>query len=268
MGGLFVASCLTYNKLFLRPMDKAISLSILIADENDATRLLLKFQFEPHCKNIKIATNAKTAYAYLLQYPFDLILLSVQSPYFDGLELIKKIKSPDTINKSASVVAITTNLHHSQTNIFIEAGFDDCLNKPIIQEQLEEKRLLWLPKAEPFFMEGSNFDYVSAMLEKTSGDKDLATVLFNKLFSELQEQTQIIERALLSNDLTVAEEITHKLHGSVSFCGCTDIQALAQDLELSLSGKTFQLINKNFVSLKKKIFEFIQLERSILKQLR
>jgi CheY-like chemotaxis protein/HPt (histidine-containing phosphotransfer) domain-containing protein len=246
---------------------KTVSLSILIADENEKSQLFLKFHLEAFCKKLTIATNAKTAHCYLQQYQFDLILLSIQSSYFDDSDLINIIKKPDAINKAVPVIAITTNLQDQQTESLIEAGFDDYLKRPIILKQLEQKLERWILKPKTCSVGASSFDYVSAMLEKTSGDKALAIILFNKLFSELQEQTQIIEQAIVSYDITLAEEVTHKLHGSVSFCGFSDIQALAKNLEISLSEKTFHLINANFLSLKNKILDFIQLKRSILKQL-
>lgn len=111
-------------------------------------------------------------------------------------------------------------------------------------------------------------DYVSSMLDKTYGNTSLASVLFNKLFIELQEQSEEIEQALQKNDLVLAREITHKLHGSVSFCGLTDIQNLARTMEISLSeNHNSEEISNNFHLLKTNILSFIKLKDSILTQL-
>ncbi|MCK4841814.1 MAG: Hpt domain-containing protein [Methylococcales bacterium] len=109
--------------------------------------------------------------------------------------------------------------------------------------------------------------YISMMLGKTSGNYELATTIFNKLFLELKEQSQLIEEALTNKNLALAEQITHKLHGSVSFCGFTDIQEIAKAMEISLAEKNHQLIPSNFQQLKNKIFDFISLKEDILNQL-
>ncbi len=257
---------LTLNTKAYRPQETT-SFSILIADENEISRLLLKSQLENYSTNITLATDGKTAHTYLQQNQFSLLLLSIDKPDFYGPALIKDIKKTDSINKDTPIIAITTNLQDAQIETLIDAGFNDCLIKPIIMDQLEQKLDPWLPKPIACVAVSSNFDYVSALLKKTSGDKILTTTLFNKLFSELQGQVQIIEKALLSHNLSLALEETHKLHGSVSFCGFTNIQALAKDLEINLSKTNLQLINTNLLTLKRKIFNFIQLKKNILEQL-
>ncbi len=110
-------------------------------------------------------------------------------------------------------------------------------------------------------------NYVTVLLGKTSGNSELASILFNKLFKELDEQSQIIEQALESNNYTLAQQVTHKLHGSVSFCGFTDIQELAKAMEISLSENNITQIPGNFQQLKNKIIRFLALKSTIENQL-
>jgi len=244
------------------------SFSIFIADDNKINRLLLKSQLESHCKNITLANDGKAALSYLQENKYDLILLDLQMPYFTGLELIKFIKRPDSTNKDSPVIAITAHTQSQQRKTLIEAGFDECLIKPVLLEQLFEILELWLPKENNSLNEQTGMiDYAAILLDKTSGNSELTLKLFRKLFSELQEQSDTIELALKENELSVAEEITHKLHGSVSFCGFTDLQACARALEISLSHNDSQQIQPNFLLLKNKIIAFISLKESILKQL-
>ena len=242
--------------------------SIFIADDNEINRLLLKSQLETHCKNITLANDGQAALSCLQKNKYDLIFLDLQMPYYSGQELIKLIKQPKSINKESPVIAITAHAQSHQRKVLIEAGFDECLIKPVLMEQLIEILDLWLPVATTHFKSGNDpIDYVMIMLDKTSGNIELAINLFNKLFSELQEQSLAIEKALEANDLTLAEEITHKLHGSVSFCGYTDIQNLVRTLEIYLSKKNPQLATPSFVLLKNKIIDFVELKEGILNQL-
>ncbi len=252
-------------------MDKPAS--IFIADDNKINRLLLQSQLESYCNNITVAANGKTALVYLKQYKYDLILLDLQMPYFSGQELIKIIKQPSSVNLDTPVIAITAHTQSHQRKTLIEAGFDECLIKPILMEQLNELLNLWMPSptietSETFNKEEiETVDYATALLQRTSGDTALAIVIFNKLFTELPDQSLAIEQALKSNELGIAQETTHKLHGSVSFCGFFDLQILANNLETSFLESDLQSIHTNFTLLKNKISYFSQLKQSIIDQL-
>lgn len=244
------------------------SFSIFIADDNEINRLLLKAQLEPHCKNIAIANEGKTALNYLQNNKYDLILLDLQMPYFSGLDLIKIIKLESSINKDSPVIAITAHAQSHQRKTLIDSGFDECLIKPILLEHINELLNLWLPKTELNHNKKSvDTDYIAIMLNKTSGNIELAKTLFNKLFIELQEQSLLLEKNISSSEFQLAEEIIHKLHGSVSFCGFTDIQTHARNLEISLIDNNLSLINSSFYALKDTIISFCHLQNEILKEL-
>jgi len=244
------------------------SVSIFIADDNEINRLLLQSQLEGYCNDITLANEGRSALGYLQKHKYDLILLDLQMPYFSGLELIKVIKQEDSINQHSPVIAITAHAQSHQRKILIDAGFDECLIKPILMEQLEELLGLWLPVPAPATKQDNgsleNVDYVSTLLKRTSGNTTLAATIFNKLFTELPQQCKQIELALTSSNLSLAQETTHKLHGSVSFCGFSEIQALAHQLESSFPENNLQLIQSNFNLLKDKIADFLKLKDKIL----
>lgn len=242
--------------------------SILIADDNEINRLLLKSQLEPYYKNITLADNGKTALSFLQKKKYDLIFLDLQMPYFSGQELIRIIKQPDSINKDSPVIAITAHAQSHQRKTLINSGFDECLIKPVLLEPLSEILDLWL--TDDFNTANDNtdkIDYVKILMEKTSGNGVLAVTIFNKLFIELEQQSQAIDHAIKTNNFALARQITHKLHGSVSFCGFTDIQTLAKAMEISLSENDKSQIPANFHHLKNKIITFLALKDSINNQL-
>ncbi len=241
--------------------------SIFIADDNEINRLLLKSQLEPFCRPITLAKDGKIAQSLLLENRYDLILLDLQMPYFSGVELISIVKAADSINKDSPVIAITAHAQKYQRKKLIEKGFDECLIKPILLAQWLEIIQLWLPSLDSGINSTKTNNYVSTLLEKTAENKKLTKNLFNILFTELQEQIELILKALDSKDYSRAEKITHKLHGSVSFCGFSDIQTIAKELEINLSEKNIKNINSNFKALKIIIEEFIQLKDAILKLL-
>jgi len=249
-------------------MDK--SLSIFIADDNEINRLLLQSQLEDFCSNITFAADGKIALNYLQQYKYDLILLDIQMPYYSGLELIKIIKQKGTINQNSPTIAITAQAQSHQRKALIDAKFDECLIKPILVEQLEELVNLWSPISRPkkTTTEIDKNDYIAVLLQKTSGNTALATTLLNKLLTELPSQLFLIEQALKTNNLALAFDVTHKLHGSVSFCGFTDIQTLANKLETSLIEKDTLSLATQLEQLKKEVGNFTDHKDQLRSQLK
>ncbi len=226
--------------------------SIFIADNNEIDRLLLQSQLEQYCNNISLAADGKEALACLQQHQYDLIFLDIQMPFFSGLELIKIIKKTDGINNNSALFAITTQVEQQQTKMLINVGFEECLVKPILLPDLIEILNLWLAESVQ-----KDSAYMLAILEKTAGNKELANTILNKLCVELPQQTDIIENALRVNDFQLAQQITHKLHGSASFCGFIQLQAAANKLENSLSVKNGPLSKQYFQDLKKHISDFL-----------
>lgn len=245
------------------------SFSIFIADDNKINRLLLKSQLERYCKNITLSSDGKEALSYLHHHKYDLILLDLQMPYFSGQEIVQIIKQPGEINRNTPTIAVTAHAQSNQRKSLIDAGFDECLIKPVLLEQLVGIIDLWLPDQSQYFTASSNtIDYVSAMLEKTSNNYVLASTLFDKLFLELPEQTQKIKQAIDIQNIALAEQITHKLHGSVSFCGFSEMQQIAHDLENSLINRDLTQIHLYFSQLEDKTDHFFKLKTTIISQLK
>ncbi|PPC89146.1 MAG: hypothetical protein CTY34_12445 [Methylobacter sp.] len=100
-------------------------------------------------------------------------------------------------------------------------------------------------------------DYIAILLDKTKYNCQLTRTIFHKLFPEFSQQIIDIDAALANGDLKTAENITHKLHGTVSFCGFSDLQTLAQGLEVSLNVGKDDSAKYYFVALKQTIEEFL-----------
>ena len=107
-------------------------------------------------------------------------------------------------------------------------------------------------------------DYIHIVLEKTKNNHDLALIIFKKLFAELPEQLDRIEDRLTVEDFENAREITHKMHGSVSFCGLTEIQEPTKKLEQCLLNNNYEKASKYLLQLKQKVSTFMRYQDRIL----
>lgn len=103
------------------------------------------------------------------------------------------------------------------------------------------------------------------MLERSLNNKELTKTLFEKLFSELPQQVAAIGKAFESHEFQLAIDITHKLHGSASFCGLEDIRKPAEMLEICLQKLDLEPIEDHYNELGKQVDLFVTAEDEIMR---
>jgi len=230
--------------------------SVLIVDSSSVNPAFLK----KHCSHVIWSKDRQEMLSFIQSIAFKLILLNLNS---DGLALIKLIQAVDCINQQTPVIGLIDASMNVRKQSIIDAGFDDCLMTPFKNEQIDELFNLW--QIARYNTEASG--YIDNILNKTYNNRVLALTILNKLFDELPRQLAAIETALINNQYNVAEETTHKLHGSVSLCGFIDMEKPANALESSLINKNYQAINPHFQLLQQSILSFTGKQSAILSHL-
>ncbi len=245
------------------------SFSVLIADKKENTRQQIESQLKHSVNIIALADDEIIAHTLLLLNSYDLIFLNPNLQSDNKDTLIDIIRQEISLNTNTPIIAITDTRDKQQRKKLITLGFDDCLDTPISKNQISEILSLWLPTSNTPYQAGNinEINYVNAMLRRTQGDKEMANTVFNKLFIELPQQIQSIEKALAFGHLKAARDTVHMLHGSIISCGFSDIQEIVQPLEISLEQEYLEEIETNFNALKDKISHFIHLKETIVNQL-
>jgi len=105
--------------------------SILLVDDHEINRKLIRRLIEPYAMAIAEATNGAEAIALCQEARFDLILMDIQMPEIDGVTATRMIRSLCPLNDQSLVVALTAI---STTELARNGGdrlFDHVLLKPI-----------------------------------------------------------------------------------------------------------------------------------------
>jgi two-component system cell cycle response regulator DivK len=104
---------------------------ILIVDDNPQNLKLLRVLLsDDPTLEVRTAVDAEEAIELLETYRPKLILMDLQLPGMDGLELTRRLKE-DPIHRSVIVVAVTAYAMNGDEEKAIEAGCDGYLKKPI-----------------------------------------------------------------------------------------------------------------------------------------
>jgi CheY-like chemotaxis protein len=104
--------------------------SIFIIDDHPVNLELVKVLLVLEGYEVHTAGDAESALLLLPDLRPDLILMDVQLPGMDGLELARRIKA-DPLHKSARIVALTAYAMKGDEEKALAAGCDGYLSKPI-----------------------------------------------------------------------------------------------------------------------------------------
>ncbi|MBI3271850.1 MAG: response regulator [Planctomycetes bacterium] len=104
--------------------------SILIVDDNAANLRLVQFLLSVKGYEVRTAASAGEALKSLTEYPPRLILMDLQLPGTDGLELTRRLKA-DPATRAIPIVALTAYAMAGDERAAYDAGCDGYVAKPI-----------------------------------------------------------------------------------------------------------------------------------------
>jgi CheY-like chemotaxis protein len=111
--------------------------SILIVDDNQANLKLARVLLEGEGFDTRTAVDAEEALDALQNFKPDLILMDIQLPGIDGLELTRQLKArPAT--KDIRIVALTAYAMKGDEQKARDAGCDGYITKPIDTRTLSD----------------------------------------------------------------------------------------------------------------------------------
>ena len=115
-------------------------LRVLAADDNPTNQLVLRTLLAQIGIEPTLVANGAEAVTTFAEGPWDLVLMDVQMPVMDGVEAARRIRALEAETGAAPtpIIALTANAMAHQTRLYLEAGMDGHLAKPIEIERLFE----------------------------------------------------------------------------------------------------------------------------------
>lgn len=111
---------------------------VLVAEDSSVIQNLLKkiLLFE-NCK-ITSAKDGKLAFDKFENDDFDLVIMDINLPTLDGLEVTRKIRAIRKKKGEVPIIGISGNAKNLPVESFFEAGMNEYLQKPLDYDQLIE----------------------------------------------------------------------------------------------------------------------------------
>ncbi len=111
-------------------------LRILVAEDEEANRLLVGAFLRKGGHTLEFAHNGKEALAYFETNTYDLILVDIQMPEMDGLTTVRHMRASASPNADLPIYAMTANALPSDIANSRAAGFTGHIAKPYKKEDL------------------------------------------------------------------------------------------------------------------------------------
>lgn len=122
--------------------------SILIADDVESNRALIRGFLDIPAFTLIEAKNGKEAVAFARQHRPDLVIMDLRMPEMDGYEATRILKA-DKILKSIPVIAISASAMKEHEQVVKEAGCDGYLKKPVSKAELFSELMRFLSYSIP-----------------------------------------------------------------------------------------------------------------------
>ncbi len=109
---------------------------VLCVEDNDSNMRLVSRIVEGERHEFLAAADGTTALAMVRREQPDLILLDINIPGMDGLELARHLKGDATLSV-IPIIATTANVLHGDRERCLDAGCDAYLPKPLDVRELQ-----------------------------------------------------------------------------------------------------------------------------------
>ena len=207
------------------------NIKILLVEDNELNQLLAIKVFKKWDKEIDVAANGKIAIEKITNNNYDIILMDIQMPEMDGIELTNYIRTHMGVKANTPIIALTAHATVGEERKCIDNGMNDYLSKPYDFEVLLSKlnQNLKSSKVQSSVLKVSkNPEITSENLFDFKYLKDLAEGDFafikNMVALFLNNTPQTLDAILDSNqndDIKVLNDEIHKLKSSLSLLGIT-----------------------------------------------
>ena len=244
-----------YTESFQAPNAK-----ILVIDDTPVNLTVMRGLLKNTRVQIDTAQSGEEALQLVRKNEYHILFVDHLMPKMDGIEfLAENFADSESINKNTPAVALTANAVSGAKDMYLKAGFDDYLSKPIDPKKLEEmishllpKELLVLPGDKDFvevaqsewngverresvcevseiFGELFGLDIEAAL--KNCGGKEVFKTAVSDFYDAIEEKSNLIEEYAKNSDWKNYTILVHALKSSARLIGAGELSELAKQLE-------------------------------------
>ena len=107
------------------------SLSILVAEDNPVNQRLMSRMLTRYGHTVDVASNGRDAFRMFEEGHYDVVLMDVQMPEWDGLQATAAIRASRKNGRRTPIIALTAHAMKEHRTKYLAAGMDGYVSKPV-----------------------------------------------------------------------------------------------------------------------------------------
>ena len=243
-----------YHESFVAPEAK-----ILVVDDTPMNLTVIRNLLKKTQIQIDTAQSGFECLDMIKVTKYDIIFLDHRMPEMDGIECLHRIKEDtDGINYKTPIIALTANAVSGSREMYLDAGFDNYLTKPINTEAMETMMSTLLPvskvRAAKHNTENSEDEKVPEWLEeipfinikrgvKNCGDVKSYLSAIEAYVDNFEDNKNAIIDSKDRDEIEAYTIKVHALKSSSKIIGAMEIGELAEKLEAAGNNNDIDAIN-------------------------
>ncbi len=251
---------------------------ILVVDDNPANLQLAGELLRGLNTDVSLANSGQEALEWCRKRDFDLIFMDIQMPGLDGIETTKRLRR-DHPGRRTPIIALTAHSMTEQKAELLIAGMDDCVSKPVSENQLAHIVNRWVPLNGRKAVEGPTHGSptqprlpaieleedeqpspvdIPLSLKLANNKPTLARDMLEMLINNLSGERSAINQAYEDQDFDQLEELVHRLYGSCCYCGVPRLKRISGLLDKILQARQHDQVASPIKALDNEVDEILR----------
>ncbi len=128
------------------PMFSAPDARVLVVDDNEMNLKVIDNLLGLFGIRSDLESSGKDAISTMRKKEYDIVFMDHMMPEMDGIETLKKLREENLVPEHTVVIALTANAIVGSREIYMAAGFNDYLTKPLEMDRLTAALDKYLPE--------------------------------------------------------------------------------------------------------------------------
>jgi len=216
---------------------------VLLAEDNELNQLVAENSLNHFSCIVTKADHGKMAVDLAKNEPFDIILMDIQMPEMDGIEATRVLRRE--LGITTPIIALTANAFKTEIDNCINAGMDDYITKPFIEENLLKIIYKYTKNAPHLHQKRSGKNEVLYDLKNlhtlSRGNDDFIQKMLSIFISQTQETIPLVEKAFDEGNNAEIARLIHKIKPSIEGIKIYSIREDVKNLEISAKEQKTEL---------------------------
>lgn len=212
-------------------------LKILLAEDDRINQVVITRMIREAGHIVETVNNGVEALQFISEKVVDVVLMDIQMPEMDGINVVKKIRKSEKGTKThIPIIAITAYALQGDREKYISMGMDDYIAKPVkmnilietiekVAERSKLKKQNGMFDENEHVQNGGKFEHIDLMIEH---NKDM-----EKITESISMNVELLREALEKKDLLLIEKYAHEVKLLSSIASATSLKSAIFKVELA-----------------------------------